>query len=580
MEQTKQIDAFDIFDEPQVKQEFETAFSKLSEIEEVQLLSDLDYLPEEAFDDHIIDNNELSKAIAVFRADYKAALSKTELSNLKTIHNDSLLLESDAGQANQLSQRELYVLKEITGLDEELTINNIELNVSSLLSRVMLYRYRVYDRNAGIKPSQPFTPQVRDALDIASRQIGFQDGWLAFGNVLADQSKLTSFYMTAPTFTKSIFGTCMFIMPNTEAGKQVIEELGGSIERKIRFRTYVTSEYAKSKVVDLTRSNNPQQVQEYINSISNEFITRILQVKLWMTGLYRGKLDSDFGPLSITALSDFLTMLAENDKIERRHRGRILYNLGDDQCIINLHYLLTNYLIPMETTQVSEEQQSVSQVVGFVMEDKSTIGQFNTSQQEDLTQGSQELTTSLGTELQSESKAIINDTQRRRQYKAKRGLAKFFSKVIQWVKNAFTKLMKLLKKLLGVIKKIAKFIYGEIKEAFMNFKTGMKFLFGKRIISTGSTITTDYDFDFDGITKIHGKPTKEQLESHIKEIKESTAHIYSSLSFVKTVIQWGINLVTGPLGWIKILVGIAKLFKEWLKKQKAEKLIQMALVPQ
>jgi len=45
------MEALDIFDDKKVKNEFDLAFNKLDEIEMIQLLSDLKYLPWKAFED-------------------------------------------------------------------------------------------------------------------------------------------------------------------------------------------------------------------------------------------------------------------------------------------------------------------------------------------------------------------------------------------------------------------------------------------------------------------------------------------------------------------------------------------------
>ena len=261
-------------------------------------------------------------------------------------------------------------------MDQELIINQVELNKCTLLSRILIYRYRVYGRITKIQSNQRFTPQIRDDLDIAARQVGYQDDWLSFGNMLADQKKLSSFFMTASIFTKDIFGDCIFIMPDSAQGKEVIDDMGKSIKRRKLFLNSLEAVNPKTKfdMEALTKRNNPAKVNGCIGQIGNVFLRRMLQVKLWMTGLYRGKLDHDFGPVSITALNEFLMTLSENSNLGRDERGRVLYNLGDDQCVVNIRYLFTKFLIPMENVSVPEEQKSISQVFDFVLEDKSDMG--------------------------------------------------------------------------------------------------------------------------------------------------------------------------------------------------------------
>ena len=566
------VDAFDIFDKEDVKEEFDKAFKKLDRIEAIQLLSDLKYLPLKAFEDGIVESSEIMSAIARFRQDYKNALLDSGTSNLNLIKQASEILEADEARPDQLTSRELFVLKELIGLDNELIIHQIKEGECTLLSRVVIYRYRVYDLIRTVLPNHRLTNKVIDKLQKAAKAIGFNRDWLTFGNLLANQQQLSSFCINSPLLSNNVFGDCVFIMVKSQEGRQVIRELGSDIKTKRRFRNSIASDSAKTIVSHLinhdARDDVTAQVNLYMTQSANIFMRRVLQVKLWMMGLYQGRLDHHFGPLSIQALSHYLMTIIENNKKSKEELGRILYNLQNDQCIINIHYLLTKYFIPNEKVQVPVDQSSVSQIFDFVLEDKTPVRSLKVSSKTEIENESQRLKSILETDLQNESRAILKEKRQRiRHYKAKKGILKFFSKLFKFVRNAITKLRKLFEKLFRLIKKTIKIIYNEIREAFQNFRDGLKFLFGKRIINPTASITTDYDFDFDGITKIYTKPSAEDIQIHTTTLKRYASAIYPTLNFVRIVIKWGTNISTGPIGWVKILVGIAKLFKEMLSQR-------------
>ena len=572
-------DAFEIFEDNKIREEFKEAFEKLDEIEVIQLLSDLKYLPLKAFDDGIVQSSELERAIEKFRLDYSSALDRPEASNLDQIKLASEIMDEEEPLPDELTNRELFVLKEITGLDNELVIEQIKENQSTLLSRVLIYRYRVYDLVRTILPNHKLTSSVMDRLQGSAEEMGFTGDWLTFGNLLADQQQLSAFCMDSPLLSNNIFGDCVFIKVKSEAGRDVIHELGGAIKRKRRFRNAIASDAAKTIISHLTsndaiRREVTQHVDLYMTQTANIFMRRVLQVKLWIIGLYQGRLDHDFGPISIRALSDYLMTIMQNQNEGREELGRILYNLSNDQCIVNIRYLLTRHFIPVEKTDVPVEQSSVAQIFDFVLEDKTAVRSLDANSKKTVKQESQRLKTTLETDLQKESRAIIGEKQpKRRQYRAKKGIMKFFSRLFKFVKNAITKLLKLFERLFRVIKKRIKLIYDEIREAFRNFRYGLEFLFGKRIIDPTPFMTTDYDFDFDGITRIHSKPGAEDIKTHTERIKKYASALYPTLNFVRIVIKWGIKIASGPIGWVKILIGIAKLFREMLRQRET---IQLA----
>lgn len=563
------IEAFDVIENTEVRKEFSEAFDKLDHIELIQLLSDLKYLPFKAFEDDFVDETELANAIARFRLEYQNALALPEASNINDIRKASEAIESELLTSDKLTRREQFVIREIVGLDNELIIHEVEIDACTLLSRVILYRYRIYDLHKNVVPNQRVTDTVIKKLQTSAKEIGFTQGWLALGNLLADQEALSVFCLESKVLSKHIFGHCIFIELLSKEGNKLIHKLDPEIDSKGLFTRNIDSKVARKHIRDLADHKNSDtkiaQVGVHIKGIPNRFMRRMLQVKLWTVGLYQRKLDHDFGPLSTEALVEYIQTITDN----KRELGRILFNLGDYQCAINIHRLLTEHFIPVEQSSIHENHSSVSQIYDFVLEDKAShIKTAKQKQKRQLEKESEKLKKTLEVDLRAESETINKGTRIKvRQYKAKKGILKFFSKLFRFIKNVVKKILELFKKLFNVIKKSIQIIYSEIKEAFQNFRYGLKFLFGKRIINPTTAITTDYDFDFDGITMIHKKPTAEELQTHTTEVKKYSSALYPTLNFVRIVITWGIRFATGPIGWVKILVSIAKLFREMLTKE-------------
>ena len=572
------VEAFNLIENSSVRNEFHQAFKKLDYIELIQLLSDLKYIPIKAFEDNNIDSTELANAIARFRSDYNDALELQDASNLNEIKLASEFIEPEEPLPNQLTRRETFILKEIVGLNNELIIHKIKIGECTLFSRVIIYRYRVYDLIRTVLPNHRITDNVIKKLETSANGIGFKNGWLELGKLLANQEALSSFCLSSSVLSKNIFGYCIFIELSSKEGRKVIRGLGSDIKTKRRFPNAIASKVAQRIINKLISHNEPvevtAQVNGYINNIANKFMRRILQVKLWVMGLYQGRLDHDFGPLSIAALVEYLMTITEREAIGKEELGRILYNLGNDQCIISIRHLIIKHLIPVETSDIHENHSSVSQIFDFVLEDKTSVKSIKANKKKIIEAESQELKKNLEVNLRNESKTILKKGKRKvRQYQAKKGIMKFFSKLFKFVKNAFRKLLKLIKKLFRLIKKSIKIIYSEIKEAFQSFRDGLNFLFGNRIINPTSSITTDYDFDFDGITRIHSKPSSADIQEHTATIKRYASALYPTLNFVRIVIKWGIRIASGPIGWVKILVGIAKLFREMLNREVGVRLV-------
>lgn len=574
------IDVIDLIPEER-RSDFDQAFEKQDQLESLQLLSDLRYLPLKVFDNQFVSEDKFKGAIDKFRSEYEVAKEDRESSNFHEIYNESLALDHE--DSEKLSERDIFLLKSLTGLESELIISSVPVTSQvSLLSRVIIYRFRIYDLIKNFSPAASLTKENLNKIKSVVTNFEFQDSWIDFANMLANQQELSDFCINSSRLNKLMFDTTIFFSIKSKNGKQFVKEFGSDVKNLSFFLRVLPEGKSKSSIKSLLSYPDKEEVsQDLITKIQvseNQFLLRVLQVKLWILGLYDGRLDHDFGPLTFKALNEYLLFLEDKPGFNRRELSKILYVLESNQCALNFEYLLIKHINPIEGIRIKEKHSSVSQVYDFVLEEKNDIKSIKKSEKMKIEKGRKNLNKQLEHQLVEQAKSIVDGQRQRRQYKGRKGILKIFSKLFNLARKVVKTIIKLIKKLIDIIKKSIKIIFNEIKEAIQAFGRGLSFLFGKRIVSKHHSIKTDFDFDFDGITTLTSQPTEEKIKAHITAMKEKASAIYPTLKFIKIVIQWGIRLGAGPIGWIQIIIGIAKLFKDYLLTKLKKKKANMAIM--
>ena len=560
------IDAADLFEDAAIGKQFMSSFDEMERVEVVQLLSDLGYIPLEAFEDDEVSPDELKTGIDLFQQELKQALAEPDQSNLDEIYQASASL-LNTSQEGTLNERELHVLKEITGLDQEFILEEVAEDQINLFTRVVLYRYRVYGLTT-FPPGEVFGSKVLDQLLFITEKLGFEGTLTEISNLLANQLALSDYAVNNATLANQMEGTCIFFDLSTKAVKDTIANLGKQVRQKKQFLENLGHEKVKGILEQYLNTKDHVAVSRGVQttidtSDKNKFMLRMLQVKLWVMGIYQSRLDDELGPKSILALNDFLVSIAENDEDGQAELGNVLYHLPTSQCALNIRYLIEAHILPIESAEVQNQQSSISRIFELVLEDKTKTEGLTDAEKGKIKDQSDTLSSRLQSELTLESERIIDKTQKKvRQYKARKGLLKLVSKFWTWVDDSFQGLIKLFKKLLQYLAKATKHIFREVGEAFQKFKKGLTFLFGQRKIQPTEHIQTDYDFDFDGLTRVSSRATAEDIQTHVASLKTYAAALYPTLHFTRIVIQWGIRAASGPVGWTKILLGMARLLKE------------------
>lgn len=87
------------------------------------------------------------------------------------------------------------------------------------------------------------------------------------------------------------------------------------------------------------------------------------------------------------------------------------------------------------------------------------------------------------------------------------------------------------------------------------------FLFGKRLVTTEG-IVTDYDSDFNFVTRIEGSFSPVDIETHLSKTRAYTQAISKIAPFLEKALPIVISLMTPPTGWIKAGIKLVRLLFE------------------
>lgn len=543
---------------------FARALIKQDRLDAIQLLSDLKYLPKRAFEDGIISNEEFKLAIAQFRDECHQSLTeKDNCSNFQQLWDESLI-NSAIYEEGKLSQEEILLLKDLTALEGEFVFNQSPHSVS-IAYRVAIYRFRIYSLIAPhLRPSESLFEAHINTFGQVLQQYKFEGDLHEFLNILGDQLLMSDFCKNSSFSTEGFIGPIFFFRVNHKNARR-FNRLTGDRVRLTKPRDFLDGIQARKLQSSLRKvlSRKPKkQIDNYILSNENMFMLRVLQIKLWVLGLYQGKLDHEFGPDTLDALKQFLEMIFEDSQKGEEDLKNILFVINKDQCLINFQYLLENHIMPLET---QDEEENPYEDYYQLLE-----GDYIDNENQKIRNAAKKLDRELQSNLIAHSQKLITLKKPQRVYKGKRGFKKLISKLTRAIKKVAGKLLGLIRALIKLLAKTIKFIFDEIKEALLTFKRGMSFLFGRRKVSTQQHIITDYDFDFDGHTLFVQDISTVTFSQHLKELQLRSAALYPSIRFVVEVIRWGIQFATG-LAWYKILLKMAQLLKDLLLKSELRK---------
>ncbi len=292
----------------------------------------------------------------------------------------------------------------------------------------------------------------------------------------------------------------------------------------------------------------PEVVRKYY-----DFIARLFQMHLWANGLYHGAidgkiLDSDDAYSTKSAIKELVRFINKTRK--RNLKVEQLYcetPLRDNTYFLNVIDLLNE----TKSMQANVEINSVAEIV----ESNKKLTKMLFDENEQLTEKVKEKVI--------ERKDSFWMKKRRFYFGIKQvcktigsNIKRFFRRIANFIKRAF-----------NLFKRIAVLVFQEIKEGVKIFLHGMKFLLGKRIITTAkgsepNALISKYDLDFDAQLFVADISDTSTAKQHIEKCKNQINALGISLVITGFVLRWALIISTSSISWTQLLLILAKKTKK------------------
>lgn len=555
----------------------EVPADQLEEIEELELeeyLDNLGYIHiDQNQDDRVVDWPTIMKGIALFRKEY--VLCYPVFKKYPSIFNALIPLKIlDDPPKDALTEEELDFFAQLSSIEGKFDLHLLskeDIKTNRILCRVLNYRLSILGLLTVARRSG-YTVQVDRALGKLGRwaQITTYKGQLELiGNIHA----LALHFAQAGEFPNSKYHQICYVKDKDGRLK------GG--RNKVRFRTRFIFLEAESVNAFEERGKNKRKIEPVIKDGLNQLMCRIVQIKLWLLGVYPGKLDSDIGPMSVQAINDLIAFL--RDLIERT-TGK---TLGKDDAIT-----IKDILVRLNNEHWAINTTFLFKLVFPVLIDKLQVGgnggEAKMSSEEEMEMQNAtvagelgELAQSMGKAKQKEFYNALDDVitkkeeelsvkgrkKKKRKVKTRGGrdffksVKRFFGNLLRSIAKGIQFIIDSIKKLFNWIKNGIKVLIREIKKVFKLLRKGVQFIFGKKKIvtkdkTTQTVITTHYDADFDSVTRMNqAKP--ELIKIHLAKNRDILLALEECSNFLGMALFIVVH-ITPPVGWLKLGIKLVR----------------------
>ncbi|MEZ5083633.1 MAG: hypothetical protein R2750_09305 [Bacteroidales bacterium] len=370
-------------------------------------------------------------------------------------------------------------------------------------------------------------------------------------NFLADIENLTKHLLSAYENDTFIFA----FHANGNLPKDIIRKLDqkGAFSRQLvddfgersDFIKFVKKEILKGKRTDFGFLR-----QEAENPFK-KFLLRLIQVHQWQEGFYNGLLDGDLGEVSMQSLMDAVEFYnTANRKNVKIHR--VLTYVNDGYFLFNALFFLREYMVEeaRENAESSAEDTVISNIINQVQHsNNTTVASFHDG----------------FLKLKSEILADSASKPQERKGLLQRiyfGIKKIIKKVFKIAKNIFNWIVETTKKFWGLLKKVFRHFFENLRNGIKAFADGMKFLLGKREVTTTGQeglIASKMQFDGDSFNLVLGQ-SNSLVETHLGKMQYHAATLQFSVAVVGGVINIVKNILN-VLSWPLLVFTIIKIYK-------------------
>lgn len=524
----------------------------------LQPLMDLGYFPRRLYDPEEVErvlhpglltgpafyllSNYIHRGLQAFRQDAveQGLLRPSEI---------GLHLDGEENPHAHPGSLEAELLDRLVAFDGEMALAGIpEIGEQSVRSRRLLYQldvYGLYDGSPDAEFSNAHLQILRDLRQMLQ---------------VAEISLLPALLSDAEAFS-----TAVFAIRNRPEMADLIAyfelpyaEWGGVGNARRKFRRMVEDTVGDTgldllgRLVNLRKKRDERirddaAVTARLQAPPNHLLIRLIQVRLWTRGFYPGKLDSEFGPMSLQSLKEF----AEHIDI---NLDRFLLQIGTNRQAQPLWCINAWGLFQ----QMRGDSSEVSADDGLELLSHE-VGEMDESEQVAF-QG--ELRDSVRKNIVAVKKHM---TRGRRIYRGLRelwaSLKRGGRKIIEVIRHGIRKALEFGRRIVGAI-------YRKIREGMRVLAKGFKFLFSDRRFlnfrGNHVIIASDFDADFDLVQFASPDVTPEELAQHDAHLRSITRDLNFSMKLTGKVLGWVLRISTGSVTWPMLALRVAREFRDLL----------------
>lgn len=555
----------DVLEEELLTQLPEDKFDEVQNMETIELLDNLGYITFDKNDpDDFVTEEETILGIRKFRSEY--LIEK----NIK-LFQKKYELSGDLPEFD-LTEDELNFLEDLSSLEGDFELHNHalqEIDGNPILTRVLNYRLSIL---AVVKVVEfnHFLEQTSEILDKLCGWCGLSKG--DFEKVimlLGDITELSESIVSQTNYPGSVYKQVVYFYNEVDLDQEKKFRRKGNSH--LFEATLLALDPQNRKDFNQTKTGRPKKIKVKVDDPLNQIVIRLIQLRLYLYGTYDAKLDNDIGEMSFQALLDFLAYVEKTYEREM-DVNLILAYLKRDYWVINSTYLLKMVMIPFDRFLDKIKNQEIEESMEEEKKKKAIKSIPYSTLSEGLFDEIQKLPEEEHEAAFSQINKIIDEqdkvNQKARQHKTKtRGFKRFLISVKEFFRKIGTAILDGIKMLFRLIKNGVQILIREIKKFYNLVKAGIAFLFSKRIVATKlsstQSIVSDYDGDFDCVTKVTTDDESTILQHKSKNEYLSQA-VEEASGFMGMVLFWAIKIASGPYGWIKLGIYLIKKLAEQL----------------
>lgn len=521
-------------------------FKEIHMLECEELLDNLGFVQIEEMQSTVpikVGRQELVNGVKQFRIEYHT--------NKNKLKKKYLLPEKP--NRDLLTEEELDFFEELCSLEGNFKLHEYsmsEIKSNPLLIRVLNFRMwalNIFD----VKINSVFYEDTEAYLSKIGRWCGTNNHKLTI-EVIGDIELLFEKIVTQTKFVNSSFKHIIYFNNKVDTKAERIFKFKNDPDRfKSRFEGFpdtILKNFNKTK-------KDKNQIEIIIGDELNQLMIRITQIRLWLLGMYQGRLDSNLGSFSLNAIKDTLKLYKSiYGNTQGFSINDVIVYLKNDKWAINSLFL--NSFLKLLTQKGDNGVETISEEIENLY---SAIEDQN--KKEFLTEFNKILVN--GVESEGKIKAY-RKTKNRGVKSLYKTISSFIKKVIAEIRLGLQKVIDKLKSLFNWIKNGINIVYRELKKAYNLLSVGITFFFGKRKVKSennNSSILTDFDFNFDSITSFQ-TTDRSLFKEQLQKCQDQIDALEEVSNFLGTVINIILKIVSGPLGWLSLGIEIIK----WLSK--------------